>query len=268
MSFDDRVRALMDELARSSSATQTLGRWAGTPLVIELDAVKRRRLSPAEAGRLEVTGPRRCCARSGRLRSTNDPALVAKVSSTVLMSRLPRVVKVDLRRRSDPDPQVAMPLGLALARRGYPVRRQSVVHRLDRGEFVIRASNRLWLGEIPIALTEELIPAEFVRRARPDNPDERRSSTVTENEILNVVRDVLVNVKAESSPISPAEVTRELPLDLPPLGLDSMDFIRLIAGIEEKLGVLAHDDEFVAMTTVDDLIGAVRHWVANSTDAA
>jgi acyl carrier protein len=88
---------------------------------------------------------------------------------------------------------------------------------------------------------------------------------MTEPDVYATVRDVLVSVKSETDPIPADQIKPELELDESPLALDSLDLLRLIAGIEERLGVIAQDEGFVELRTVGDLVNAVRQWLVNTT---
>jgi acyl carrier protein len=86
---------------------------------------------------------------------------------------------------------------------------------------------------------------------------------MTQPDIFAAIRDTLAAVKSETGPVSPDEITPELELEEAPLSLDSLEFLQLIAWIEERLGVVAQDDSFVELRTVQNLVDAARQWLAN-----
>jgi hypothetical protein len=187
--FDERVRRLMRDLRQARSATKALSRRAGFPLLIELLDSVRRPVTAREAALLDATGDERVCclARSGLLRTERFNGVfmvVAEVESKVLVARLPRAVRAELfDADADADADAGtgaarhgtVPLGLALAlhedEEGYSVRRHSAVQRVRMvsgtgNDVVIRARSRIDVNGVPVALTQELVCADFVRRMR------------------------------------------------------------------------------------------------------
>jgi acyl carrier protein len=79
-------------------------------------------------------------------------------------------------------------------------------------------------------------------------------------EILERVRGIIVQAKAESILLQPEEIAPQGRLDEPPLAMDSIDFVRMVIGIEEEFGIIAEDEQFLAssMETVGDVVAAVQ----------
>jgi hypothetical protein len=174
LTFEERARSLMRDLRETSSATVTLSRWAGFPLMIDLLDATDRPVTRWEAFALDAPHHTRlwCRDRSGVLRAAQAGAsalVVAEVTSTVLLERLPSAVRDDLSSAG------GVPLGIALARHApggdYHVRRHCHVRRVRAtgvfGEpIAIRARSRIDVRGVPVALTEELVPTAFVHYSR------------------------------------------------------------------------------------------------------
>jgi acyl carrier protein len=79
-------------------------------------------------------------------------------------------------------------------------------------------------------------------------------------QLLARVRGVIVQAKAETLVLEPEDITLESRLAEHPLAMDSIDFVRMVIGIEEEFGIIAEDEEFLAssMRTVADVLAAVR----------
>lgn len=83
---------------------------------------------------------------------------------------------------------------------------------------------------------------------------------MTPEDILARVRGIIVQAKAESIVLQPEEIGKDCRLTEPPLAMDSIDFVRMVIGIEEEFGIIAEDEQFLASSidTVADLVIAVQ----------
>jgi hypothetical protein len=82
---------------------------------------------------------------------------------------------------------------------------------------------------VPVALTQELVPAAFIDRVHPPLYVRRLAATegiaMAEPDAYATVRDVLVSVKSETDPISADRINLELELGKSPLALDSLELL-------------------------------------------
>jgi acyl carrier protein len=76
---------------------------------------------------------------------------------------------------------------------------------------------------------------------------------------LERIRNVIADIKAETSPVPVEEITAVNLLTEPPLGMDSLEFAKLVISLEEEFGFIAEDEDFVisSMRTVDDVVRIV-----------
>lgn len=71
-----------------------------------------------------------------------------------------------------------------------------------------------------------------------------------------MVEDCVISLVAMYSGVKPEDVKPESELDA--LGLDSLDRVELVKGIEDQLEVNLDDDEFEACNTVGELVALVE----------
>lgn len=83
--------------------------------------------------------------------------------------------------------------------------------------------------------------------------------------ILNRVRDIIVEIKTDVSPISPEaiEMRTNLTKDL---GLNSIDFVRMIVGIEDAFCIIAQDSDLLtsSLETVGDVVAIIQDRSKNT----
>ena len=81
---------------------------------------------------------------------------------------------------------------------------------------------------------------------------------MNEQAIFEEVRRIIVEVKSEVSPVDPNSIKPESEL-ASNLMMDSIDFVRMIIGIEEAFHIIAQDNDFLAATmqTVGDVVQVV-----------
>jgi acyl carrier protein len=80
------------------------------------------------------------------------------------------------------------------------------------------------------------------------------------DEILSRVRSIITQAKAEMVVLQPEDISLDSRLSDYPLAMDSIDFVRMVIGIEEEFGIIAEDEQFLAssMLTVADVVAAVQ----------
>jgi acyl carrier protein len=85
-----------------------------------------------------------------------------------------------------------------------------------------------------------------------------------ENEVFDVVREALIWVKSDVVTLAPSQVDMGSVLAEPPIYLDSIEFVAMVARMEEALGLVAEDEHFFPrrLRTVRDVVGAVQRWIA------
>lgn len=89
---------------------------------------------------------------------------------------------------------------------------------------------------------------------------------MTEQEIFDRVRDIIVEVKNTTSPIDPASITPDSVLEEPPLSMDSLDFVQFVVGVEETFGIIAQDSDFLGLRTVADSVELIKGWDRDGAD--
>jgi acyl carrier protein len=83
---------------------------------------------------------------------------------------------------------------------------------------------------------------------------------MSDNDILDKVRAVIIAAKIETVVLSPEQLTPDASLEGYPVAMDSIDFVKMIVGIEETFGLVAEDDDFIvsSMRTVSDVVNVVK----------
>ena len=88
--------------------------------------------------------------------------------------------------------------------------------------------------------------------------------TVTEQQILAKLREVIVAIKRDTNPVAPEAVQPESPVAAPPLSMDSLDFARFLVEIEEAFGIAMDDSEFLLLETVGDGVTMIAKRLADA----
>lgn len=90
------------------------------------------------------------------------------------------------------------------------------------------------------------------------------------DQILTRLRNIIVQAKAETAVLQPEEISLDSRLGEHPLAMDSIDFVRMVIGIEEEFGIIAEDEQFLAssMLTVADVVTAVQRGLGLSGGAS
>jgi acyl carrier protein len=86
--------------------------------------------------------------------------------------------------------------------------------------------------------------------------------------IFERIRTIIVQVQSETAPIDPAQVEPSSNLSEWPFSIDSIDFVKIIIGIEEEFGIVAEDEDFLAskMNTVEDIVDVVQRRLDETRD--
>ena len=68
----------------------------------------------------------------------------------------------------------------------------------------------------------------------------------------------VIEIVAEIAEIEAHEVAADAELE--PLGIDSLDGLRIIAEVEKKYGIVINEDEISTIRTVPDIFALVRRY--------
>ena len=92
---------------------------------------------------------------------------------------------------------------------------------------------------------------------------------MNDEEVFEAVRDAVIWAKAEVMDLGPGQVMGSSVLTDLPICLDSLESIAMVTHLEEVLGLVAEDEHFFRGTvrTVDDVVTAVKVWIAGSVPA-
>lgn len=92
---------------------------------------------------------------------------------------------------------------------------------------------------------------------------------MSDEEILAAVQDAVVAAKAQVVTLVPEQLDRSSLLAEPPIFLDSLESIAMVAHIEEALDLEAEDEHFFSgsVRTVGDVATAVKGWLAGAETA-
>lgn len=92
---------------------------------------------------------------------------------------------------------------------------------------------------------------------------------MSDDEVFEAVRAAVVAAKAQIVTLAPAQVDRTSLLAEPPIFLDSLESIAMVAHLEETLGLEAEDEHFFngSVRTVGDVVTAVQSWLASAQAA-
>lgn len=105
----------------------------------------------------------------------------------------------------------------------------------------------------------------------PDDPrDPAGAPLATEPEILRAIRNIIVEVMSETTPLEPDDIHADWSIDGLPLAMDSVEFFRMIIAIENHFGVTMPDADcsVAAMPTVGSVAAAVKRRLAEPADTA
>jgi acyl carrier protein len=82
--------------------------------------------------------------------------------------------------------------------------------------------------------------------------------------VFDVVRRVILEVKAEATPVHADRIGPESRLDALPLAMDSVDLVKLVVGLEIAFDLVAEPTAMLdeAMLTVADVVAVVERMVA------
>jgi acyl carrier protein len=87
--------------------------------------------------------------------------------------------------------------------------------------------------------------------------------TVTEQQILAKVRELIVAIKRDTNPVAAEEVQPGSPVAAPPLSMDSLDYARFLVEIEEAFGISTDESEFLLLETVGDGVMMIAKRLAD-----
>ncbi len=91
----------------------------------------------------------------------------------------------------------------------------------------------------------------------PDDQGKKEGDDVTEEELLDALRDVLVDkLKVDGTKV---QLQSSLYDDL---GLDSIDLMTAVMAMEERFGIEISDNELEQVTTVGDAVSLLSQKVA------
>jgi len=76
----------------------------------------------------------------------------------------------------------------------------------------------------------------------------RRKMTTTQEDALKWIGEIF----EEPGPLTPETLRENIPV------WDSLGTLTLMAGLDEKFGIILSDDELRAMTKVDDILAVLR----------
>jgi hypothetical protein len=154
-------------------ATFLFEELAGEPVRIDLAGSADRMLTAAECFELRLSPGTYGHQRNGILRTVSSGLVAAEVSSLVIPERLPAAARRALGMPGPDDPAPppsTIPLGRVLADLG--VYREPLGAHMARGaagvsgsRFLVEASARMWLGDVPVALASERVTTEFCQWA-------------------------------------------------------------------------------------------------------
>jgi acyl carrier protein len=85
-----------------------------------------------------------------------------------------------------------------------------------------------------------------------------------EDAILAKVRELIVTVKQDTDPVSAEAVQPWSSLAGPPLSMDSLDFARFLAYLEEAFDITADDSDFLHLDTVGASVRLVADLLAGA----
>lgn len=83
-------------------------------------------------------------------------------------------------------------------------------------------------------------------------------------DVFSRLQRIIIEAKAELVALKPTDITPESKLGEPPIAMDSIDFVKMVVGIETEFGLVAGDELFAGadIKTVSDLVNFVNSQLA------